>query len=51
MVHCDRCNGRFALDGQWIQLRHNHPHMEFESRFCSSDCAVEYLEDSLTARR
>jgi hypothetical protein len=47
MSRCDRCENPIDPESRWIHLRHNHPHMEFKSRFCSSDCAVAYLEDEL----
>jgi hypothetical protein len=47
MSHCDRCGTPIDADGRWVQLRHNHRHMAFESRFCCSTCAVAYLEDEL----
>lgn len=32
-------------------MEHNHPHMRFESCFCSTGCAVSYLEDELDSPR
>jgi hypothetical protein len=47
MVRCDRCGSGIDTGSDYIQLCHHHTHMEFESRFCSADCAVSYLEDGL----
>jgi hypothetical protein len=47
MVACDRCGTGIDGEGDYIDLTHHHTHMEFDSRFCSVDCAVAYLEDGL----
>jgi hypothetical protein len=51
MSRCDRCETPIDTDDRWVTLRHHHPHMEFGSRFCSTDCAVAYLEDDLSTAR
>ena len=47
MVPCDRCGAGIDGEGDYVHLTHHHTHMEFDSRFCSVDCAVAYLEDGL----
>jgi hypothetical protein len=47
MEFCDRCRGDIDVEAGYVHLTHHHTHMEFDSRFCSPDCAVAYLEDGL----
>jgi hypothetical protein len=47
MVACDRCGAGIDDEGDYIHLTHHQTHMAFDSRFCSPDCAVAYLEDGL----
>lgn len=47
MARCARCGGCFSKADEWIRVEHNHSHMRFESGFCSTDCAIDYLEDEL----
>lgn len=47
MARCARCGDRFSNGGEWVRVEHNHQHMQFESCFCSTDCAAAYLVDEL----
>jgi hypothetical protein len=47
MTQCACCGAQVPGGDEWIELRHHHQHMTFESRFCGSDCAVSYLADGL----
>ena len=47
MVLCDRCGAGIDREGEYVDLTHHRDHMAFDSRFCSVDCAVAYLEDGL----
>ncbi|MFC7176018.1 hypothetical protein [Halosegnis marinus] len=47
MPRCASCGDSVPADGEWIELRHHHRYMCFESAFCGSDCATAYLADGL----
>ncbi|WP_153952352.1 hypothetical protein [Halosegnis longus] len=49
MQQCARCETRISAAGEWVELRHHHEHMNFESRFCSPACASAYLSEGLDA--
>jgi hypothetical protein len=47
MVLCDRCGIGIDTEEEYVDLAHHHPHLTFDSRFCSVDCTIGYLEDGL----
>lgn len=47
MPQCACCGARVPVEDEWIELRHHHRYMTFESAFCGSDCAQSYLADGL----
>jgi hypothetical protein len=47
MPQCASCGSRVPVDEEWIELRHHHQYMHFDSAFCGSDCAVSYLSNGL----
>jgi hypothetical protein len=49
MVQCASCGTQVGAAGEWIEVEHHHEHMDFESVFCGTDCAVSYLSDGLSA--